>query len=75
MDTKKESNNEEIKKLVIARLQTIPNNKKISIGNKGSFDVNELIYHIKENDVIGLKIIKTQMEFLQSLKTGVLLDE
>ena len=75
MNSQNQSNNEEIKRLVIARLQTIPSSKKISIGNKGSFDVNELISHVKENDAIGQTVIKIQMDFLQSLKTGVLLDE
>lgn len=65
----------EISQLVIERLKEIPSNKKISIGGKGDFTVEELIKRVKKNDEIGQKIIKVEMTFLQSLKTGKLLDE
>lgn len=72
---KKDTQTEEIKQLVIERLKTIPSDKKISIGGKDTFTKEELIERVEKNDEIGQKIIKVQMNFLQSLKTGTLLDE
>lgn len=62
----------DMKKLVIARLETLPRNKKISIGSAGEFTKDEIIKKVKEEDPIGKKFIQIEMEFLQSLKKGVL---
>lgn len=67
--------NEEMKRLVVERLKTIPRDKKLSIGNMGDFTVDELIERVKENDEVGRKVVQVQMEFLRTLKTGALLDE
>lgn len=75
MSEQKDSLQEDIKQLVIARLKDIPSDKKISIGSEGSFEISELISRVKEGDEIGKKVIDVQMSYLQSLKTGVLLDE
>lgn len=75
MPEQKKSRDEEIQQLVIERLKTIPPDKKISIGGEGNFTVEELIDRVKKNDEIGQKIVEVQMNFLQSLKTGALLNE
>jgi len=75
MSEKKDFQNEEIKQLVVERLKTIPRDKKISIGGEGNFTVEEMIENVKKNNEVGQKIIEVQMKFLQSLKTGALLDE
>mgnify|MGYP001559970151 CR=1 FL=1 len=67
----KDNISEEIKNLVIARLEVLPRDKKISIGSEGSFSKDELIQHINQEDKIGKKIIEIEMEFLTSLKDGV----
>ena len=67
----KESINQEIKNIVIARLETLPRDRKISIGSEGSFSKDELIEHIEKDDKIGKKIIEIEMEFLRSLKEGI----
>lgn len=72
---KKDTQIEEIKQLVIERLKTIPSDKKISIGGEDALTTEELIDRVRKNDEIGKKIIAVQMNFLQSLKTGILLDE
>lgn len=63
---------EEIKKLVIARLETLPSDKKISIGTVGEFSKAELVESVKKGDAIGEKMIKIELEFLRSLKKGIL---
>ena len=62
--------NEEIKKLVIARIASMPESMKISIGAYGSFDKYELIDRIKEGDEIGKKVVEIQMSYLRSMKKG-----
>ena len=61
----------EIKKIVIARLGVLPKDKKISIGGEGNFSRDELIEHVNKDDKIGKKIMEVEMEFLRSLKQGI----
>jgi len=61
----------EIKKLVVARLETMPEHLKVSIGSYGTFDKHELISHVESGDEIGKKIIEMQLYYLRSLKTGL----
>jgi hypothetical protein len=63
---------EDLKKLVIFRLGTLPPGKKISIGSSGEFSKEELIQHVKQGDEIGRKIIDIEMEFLRAIKEGIL---
>lgn len=57
-----------IQEIVIARLNTMPSNIGISIGNEGEFSKKEIIDHVKNNDKIGKKMIEIQMSYLKSLK-------
>lgn len=63
---------EEIKKLVIARLEALPSDKKISIGSKGEFTKEEIINHVKKGDSIGETMINIELEFLRAMKDGLL---
>lgn len=62
---------EEIKKIVIARLETLPPDKKISIGSSGEFTRDEIIERVEKGDEIGKKMIQVEMEFLRALKNGI----
>lgn len=64
--------NEEIKKLVIARLEVLPPDKKISIGSFGEFSRDEIIERVEKGDNIGKKMVQIELEFLRSLKEGIL---
>ena len=66
------SDDQEIKKIVIARLETLPADKKISIGSSGEFSRDELIEKIKSDDPVGKKMVQIELEFLRSLKKGLL---
>lgn len=65
----------EIRKLVVARLKTLPSGKQISIGNEGSFTKDELIARVQSGDAVGEKMVKIELEFLRAMKAGVLFDE
>lgn len=58
---------EEIRKLVIARLQTMPPTMKVSLGSSGVFDKNQLIEEVKEGSKIGEKITEVHLNYLRSL--------
>ena len=61
---------DDIRNLVIARLDSLPSDKKISIGSKGEFSKDELIEHVKKGDDIGRKIVEVELEFLRAMKEG-----
>ena len=61
----------EIKELVILRLETMPENFKVSIGGSGEFDKHQLIERVRKGDEVGKKIVKIQLNYLRSLKKGL----
>ena len=64
--SKKIKNNEfdkDMKELVKARLNVLPKNVSVSIGQEGTFN---------KEDNIGQKITQVEMEFLQAIKKGEL---
>lgn len=63
---------EEIKEIIIARLEVLSPDKKISIGSSGEFSRDELIERVKKGDKIGEKIIQIELEFLRELKEGAI---
>ena len=67
-------NNEEIKKLVLARIEVMPQNYKLSIGNFGTLAKEELIMHVKEGDTIGQQMINMQLRFIKALTSGKLVE-
>lgn len=71
----KDKQKEELKKLVVARLEIVPPDKKISIGSKGEFTRDELIEHVEKGDEIGEKITEIQLEYLRLLKEGIFYEQ
>lgn len=72
MATVKNLITEDMKKLVIARIQTLPPNLGIAMGSGEKFNKADLIKHVENEDEVGKKYIEMQMEFLRSLKDGSL---
>ena len=62
---------EDIKELVIFRLEAFPSNRKVSIGSYGEFTKEELIEHVRKGDEIGKKVADIEMEFIRALKEGI----
>ncbi|QQG39675.1 MAG: hypothetical protein HYS81_04880 [Candidatus Aenigmatarchaeota archaeon] len=63
---------QDVKQLVIYRLDSLPANKKISIGSYGEFSKEELIENVKKENEIGKKIVEIELEFLRAMKEGLL---
>lgn len=68
---KKEIENEDIKNLIISRLEMLPQDFSLSLGSDGSFNKEQLITHVKDEDEIGEKVVEIQMEYLRMLKEGL----
>ncbi len=56
------------KEIVLARLQTMPKDMSLSIGNVGSLDKWKLIEHVKQEDELGKLIVEMYMNGLRSFK-------
>ncbi len=67
----KSSTDEDIRKLVTARLQVLSSDTIISIGSEGSFSRDDLIKKVEKDDYIGKKIIEVEMEWLRSFKKNL----
>ena len=61
---------EEIKKIVIARIDVAPSNFKLSIGFHGSLTKEEMKEHIKKDDETGKQIINSHIRFIKALANG-----
>ncbi len=73
MEEKKENKNDEyLKELVLARLDVMPQNFKLSIGNEGTFNKQQLMESVKKGDEIGKQVIDMQMNFIKALTSGEL---
>lgn len=66
------SNDEEIRKLVVARLKVISPDTIKCIGNEGTFSRDELIEHVNRGDKIGKTIERVELEWLRALKRGII---
>ncbi len=62
---------EEIRKLVVARLSVLSSDTIKAIGNKGVFTRDELIEHVNKGDEIGETVKNIEMEWLKALKSGI----
>lgn len=71
----KDKNKEEIKKLIIERLELLPADKRISIGAEKGFSKEELIEDVKKGNEIGKKITEIELEYLRSLKEGIFYEQ
>ena len=58
---------EDGRKLVLARLENMPPNMKLSIGGQGSLSKQDLINHVKAGDEIGEKFVKIQLTYLRAI--------
>ena len=64
----KKMSDEEVRKLVVARLSVLSPDMYIAVGSDGSFSRDELIQRVEDNDEIGKEIADIQLEWLRSWK-------
>lgn len=59
---------EKEKEIVIARLESMPDDMSVSIGAEGKLSKEKLINHVKKSDKLGKQIINMQLRYLRSFK-------
>lgn len=59
---------QEIKKIVIARLETMPENMKLSFGCSGDFNKYEIIRQVEDETDFGKKVINMHLMYLRSFR-------
>ena len=65
---------ENIKQLVITRIEAqMSPNLRLSIGGMGSYNMEEMIRHVKEGDEIGKQIIQAHLNFIKAQFSGELI--
>jgi len=67
-DSKKILSDDEVRKLVMARLSVLSEDTMISLGSEGSFTRDQLIKSVEDGDKIGEKLAEIQLEWLRSFK-------
>jgi hypothetical protein len=55
---------EYMRKLAIARIQTMPPNSKLHIGKFGSFTQKELIEEVEANTELGKATVETERDYI-----------
>lgn len=60
---------EQLKKIVLARLNVMPSDVSVSIGSKG-ITKKQLVEHVKSGDEVGKQMMEMELEFLQDLASG-----
>jgi len=61
-------NDGDFTELIVARLETMPSNVRVNLGNLKTLGRDDLITHVKKGDSFGQQIIEMQMAYLKSLK-------
>jgi len=69
-DEKERNRLEELKKIVVIKLESMPSNYKLSLGNEGVFDKNQLIERVNKMDKIGKQVLEMESRFMKALLKG-----
>jgi len=64
---------EELKKIVLERLKSMPESLSVSIGN-AEYTTDELVEHVEDGDEVGKQIMEIQLQYLQDLGSGKIYD-
>lgn len=62
---------DDFQELVYTRLQALPNDFELSVGDFGDISKLEALEHVKKNDEIGQFIIMINREYFDALKEGL----
>jgi hypothetical protein len=58
--------------LVLAKLEVMPQDYKLSVGDQGIFNKTDLMDHVERGDPIGKQFIEMQKGFMKALTSGEL---
>lgn len=70
-DSKEKEIDEREKELVIARIEAqMSPNLRLSVGETGSLDRDEMIEHVKQGDNVGIQIVEAHLNFIKAQTSG-----
>ncbi len=62
---------QELKQLVLVRLESMPDTIRISVGSEEKeLSKEDLVEHVKKEDSLGKMIIEMQLKYLRAMKEG-----
>lgn len=61
---------EDMKELVITRIEAIPSDLRLSIGGGESITKEQMIEHVKKEDKIGRHIVMMHISFIKAVARG-----
>jgi len=64
---------EDMIELILERLDVMPSNFKLSIGNDGTFTKEQLKESVKRGDKTGESVIQMELNFIKALTSGELI--
>ena len=70
LDLNKEGK-EQLKKIVLARLNVMPKDVSVTIGSE-NLKREELVEHVRLEDEVGKQMIEMELEFLKDLASGAI---
>ena len=62
----------DLKNLVMSRLETLPDDIEISVGDLGLFSKTDLIADVEAETEVGKKMIEIELRFMRDLVNGQL---
>ena len=62
----------DFQELVYTRLQSLPNDFVITVGDFGDVTKVEALSHVKDNDEVGKIILEVNRQFFDAIKSGEL---
>lgn len=65
---------EDIRKLVLARIKTMPEELKISIGSS-EYSKDQILKSTEENNELGQQVMDVHMNFVRSMASGSLYED
>ena len=64
---------EKLKEIVIARVRTLPQEMRISLGGE-DFSSEDLVRHVERGDETGIEFLKMNLQYMQDLASGAVYD-
>ena len=61
-----------LKKIVLAKIDNFDDDRELSIGSYGTFGKLSLLDEVKNETVVGKKVVSIQREFMEDLVNGKL---
>ena len=61
---------ERLKQIVLMKIDTMPKNYKLSLGNQGSLNKSQIAEHVNKMDDTGKQILNIELRFIKALSRG-----